>query len=200
MSAPNADNQAGFTVVELIIAMVVGLVVAGAVFTFAGGSLNQYFRMQSESIAFADIAANSQRIASVVRGASDITAASGSSVTMYSYFSPYDQYMSLITYYPNNTGTKFLADVTRMTANPPTGTQISGSTKTFTIIDNFYVPNGTNTFEYLDSSGGTLSTPISDLRTIKGVRINLADKPNIANGQVTKMSVEVSLRNRKTNL
>lgn len=119
---------------------------------------------------------------------------------MYSYFSPYDQYVSLIKYYPDNSGTKLLADVTRLTANPPIGTQIAGSLKTFTIIDNFYVPGGTNTFEYLNSAGGTLSLPITDLKTIKGIRINLADRPASTNSQIVKMSVEVGLRNRKTNL
>lgn len=194
------SKQSGFTIVEVMISLVVGALVMIGVFSFFGSSLNQYFRMQQESIAFADVAANSQRIASVVRGTTDIVSASASSLTLYSYFSPYDQYTSLITYYPDANGTKFLADVTRLTANPPTGTQIPGSTKTFTIIDNFYVPNGTNTFEYLDSSGSTLAMPISDLRTIKGIRINLADKPSSPSGTVTKMSVEVSLRNRKTNL
>ena len=194
------NNQKGFTLVEVMISLVVGALVMIGIFSFFGSSINEYFKMQQESVAFADVAANSQRVAKVIRGTTDITSASNNSVTLYSYFSPYDQYVSLITYYPNNTNTKLLADVTKMTANPPTGTQISGSTQTFTIIDNFYLPNGTNTFEYLDSSGSTLSTPISDLRTIKGVRVNLADKPSGSSGVVTKLSVQVSLRNRKTNL
>ncbi len=195
-----SKRQSGFTIVELLIAMAVAAIVAVGVYSFFGSSLKEYFRLQEESLAFADVAANSQRIASVLRGTTDVTVASNTSMTMYSYFSPYDQYVSLIKYYPDNTGTKLLADVTRMTANPPIGTQISGSLKTFTIIENFYVPSGTNTFEYLDSSGGTLTMPISDLKTIKGVRINLADKPVTPSSQVTKMSVEVGLRNRKTNL
>ncbi|MFO0882088.1 MAG: prepilin-type N-terminal cleavage/methylation domain-containing protein [Candidatus Saccharimonadales bacterium] len=194
------NNRKGFTLVEVMISLVVGALVMIGIFSFFGSSINEYFKMQQESVAFADVAANSQRVAKVIRGTTDITSASNNSVTLYSYFSPYDQYVSLITYYPNNTNTKLLADVTKMTANPPTGTQISGSTQTFTIIDNFYLPNGTNTFEYLDSSGSTLSTPISDLRTIKGVRVNLADKPSGSSGVVTKLSVQVSLRNRKTNL
>jgi len=180
--------------------MSVAAIVAIGVYSFFGSSMKEYFRLQEESLAFADVAANSQRIAAVFRGATDITAASNTSITMYSYFSPYDQYVSLIKYYPDNTGTKLMADVTRLNANPPIGTQIAGSLKTFTIIDKFYVPTGTNTFEYLDSSGGTLGMPVTDLKTIKGIRINLADRPATANSQIVKMSVEVGLRNRKTNL
>jgi prepilin-type N-terminal cleavage/methylation domain-containing protein len=196
----SGHRQPGFTLVEVLISLFVGALVMIGIFSFFGSSLNEYFRMQQESVAFADVAANSQRVAKVIRGTTDITSASNNSVTLYSYFSPYDTYVSLITYYPNNTNTKLLADVTKMTANPPTGTQISGSTQTFTIIDSFYLPSGTNTFEYLDSAGATLSMPISDLRTIKGVRVNLADKPSGTSGVVTKLSVQVSLRNRKTNL
>ena len=193
-------QQKGFTITELLIAMAVAAIVAVGVYSFFGSSIKEYFRLQEESLAFADVAANSQRVASVLRGATDITAATSSSTTVYSYFSPYDQYVSLIKYYPDNTGTKLLADVTRMTANPPIGTQISGSLKTFTIIDTFYVPGGTNTFEYLDSGGGMLAMPITDLKTIKGVRVNLAAKPPTPTSQAVKMSVEVGLRNRKTNL
>lgn len=196
---PALTNQEGFTLTELIIALAIISVISIGVFAFFGTSLKSYFKLQEDSLAISDVAANSQRIANVVRGATDITIANNSNISMYSYFSPYDQYVSLIKYYPDATGTKLLADVTRMTSNPPLGTLITDSVKTVTIIDSFYVPPTTNTFEYLDSAGSTLSTPISDLRTIKGVRINLASKSG-ANGTVSKMSVEVALRNRKTNL
>lgn len=197
-SYPN--NQSGFTLTELIISISIIGIIAGGVYGFFGTSIKTYFRLQEDSLAISDLAANSQRIANVIRGATDITVANDSNISMYSYFSPYDQYVSLIKYYPDGTGSNLVADVTRMTSNPPIGTQVTGSLKTVTIIDSFYVASGTNTFEYLDSSGGTLSTPISDLRTIKGVRVNLASKADGANGTVSKMSIEVALRNRKTNL
>lgn len=196
----SSHDQSGFTLTEIMIVMIIGALVITGVFSFFGSSINQYFRLQQESFAFADVAANSQRIASVMRGSTDIVSASANSITVYSYFSPYDQYASLITYYPDGTGTKLLADVTRLTANPPIGTVISGSLKTFTIIDNFYLPNGGSTFEYLNSAGGVLTQPITDMRTIKGIRINLASKPIAPSTQITKMTVDVSLRNRKTNL
>lgn len=201
MLAPSSVNkQSGFTITELIISIAIIGLIAGGVYSFFGTSIKNYFKLQQDSLAISDLAANSQRVANVIRGATDITAANNSNITMYSYFSPYDQYVSLIKYYPDASGKNLVADVTRMTSNPPIGTQITSSLKTVTIIDNFYVVSGTNTFEYLDSSGSTLSIPISDLHTIKGVRVNLASKAEGANGTVSKMSIEVALRNRKTNL
>lgn len=200
MSARNTStSQSGFTLVELTIAMSLMSVLAIGIFAFFGTSIKSYFRMQEDSLAISDVAANSQRIANVIRGATEITIANNNNITMYSYFSPNDQYVSLIKYYPDGTGTKLLADVTHMTSNPPVGTPITSSLKTVTIIESFYLPTGANMFEYLDSSGGNLSTPISDLHTIKGVRVNLASRSG-TNGTVSKMSVEVALRNRKTNL
>lgn len=196
----SAHKQSGFTLVELMISIgIAGLIVVG-IYSFFGSSIKNYFTLQEDSIAFSGVAAYSQRIASVVRGTTNITEATNNSLTMYAYFSPNDQYVSLIHYYPSDSNTKFKADVTRMTANPPIGSLINGSQKTFTIIDSFYLPSGVNTFEYLDSAGGTLSMPISDLQTIKGVRVNLATKPIKPGATSTKMSVEVSLRNKKTNL
>jgi hypothetical protein len=88
-----------------------------------------------------------------------------------------------------------------MTANPPGGTLITAQTHTVTIIENFYSSPSVNTFEYLDAGGATLTTPIADLHTIKGMRINLAVPITLPSqsGNDTITS-QVSLRNRKTNL
>lgn len=196
----SALKQKGFTIIELIIAIIVGGLLSTALFVFFGNSITQYITLQEDGSAFTDVSLNSQRIASVLRGGTDITQATNSSITLYSYFAPNDQYVSLIKYYPSNDNTKLLADVTRMTANPPTGTAITSSKRTVTIINDFYLPANTNTFDYLDSAGGTLNMPITDFTTIKGVRVNLVTKASKRNAVPTKLSVEVSLRNKKTNL
>lgn len=195
-----ALKQKGFTIIELVIAIIVGGLLSTALFVFFGNSLTQYITLQEDGSAFTDVSLNSQRIAAVLRGGTDITQATNSSITLYSYFAPNDQYVSLIKYYPSGDGKKLLADVTRMTANPPIGTPISSSLRTVTIINDFYVPPSTTTFDYLDSAGGTLSMPITDYTTIKGVRVNLVTKASKRNATPTKLSVEVSLRNKKTNL
>jgi hypothetical protein len=120
-------------------------------------------------------------------------------LTIYAYFSPNDTYVSLVHYYVS--GSTLLADTTHMTANPPIGNPITSSKVTSTIISNFQLVNGVNTFDYLDASGATLSLPISDLNSIKSIRVNLAVPSSgpIANSYST-ISTQVSLRNRKTNL
>lgn len=88
-----------------------------------------------------------------------------------------------------------------MSANPPNGTLQTAQKKTYTIIENFQTITGVKLFNYLDSAGTTMNIPVADLHTIKGIRINLAvpTKNPTENGNTT-MSLQVSLRNRKTNL
>jgi hypothetical protein len=91
-----------------------------------------------------------------------------------------------------------MADLTPMTANPPQGTPIVAKKRTFSIIDNYYQASGVKLFTYLDATGNTLSTPIADLQTVKAIRVTVAAKTSNNTNQT--MNVQVSLRNRKTNL
>ncbi len=195
-----SNKYSGFTLIELLIAMTIAGILSTSLFLFFGNSLSQYFTLQEDGSAFSDVSQNSQRISAVLRGGTDIIDATDSSITLYSYFAPNDSFVSLIKYYPDATNTKLLADVTQMTANPPIGSPINGSLKTITIIDDFNIPSGVKTFEYLDSAGNNLVMPLTDYTTIKGIRLNLATKSTKKNSVPTKMSIEVSLRNKKTNL
>ena len=193
--------QSGFSLVELMIVIVMVGVVSTTTYTFFVTSFNQYLALQTEGMVDADLALQSQRIASVLRGVTDITAATNADVTLTAYFSPSDAYVSQIKYYKNGPGNKLLADVTPYTANPPTGTLITASKQTYTIVDPFITLSGVNTFEYLDSAGTAMTVPIADLHTVKGVRVNLASpvKSPTSTGN-SAMNIQVSLRNRKTNL
>lgn len=194
-------NQHGFTLIEIMVVITLLGIVATFSYTVFNSSISDYFTLQKNSLLFGDLSNGSQRIATVTRGLTDITAANDNDMTLYGYFAPNDTYVSLIKYYLNPTKTTLFADVTPMTANPPTGTPITANKKTYVIIGNFYAKPGVNTFVYLDSVGQTLSTPIADLHTIKGLQINLGvpiTSPT-ADGSRT-ISVQVSLRNRKTNL
>jgi prepilin-type N-terminal cleavage/methylation domain-containing protein len=193
--------QAGFTLVEMLVAMGLAGIVATMAFTFFNTSLSQYVALQAEGSSFTDVAAQSQRLASVLRGVTDITAASATDLDCYAYFAPSDQYVSDIHYYKSADGKKLLADVTRMTSNPPEGTPISGSLQTFTVISNYYQVPGVDLFTYLDASGNTLTLPLSDLRTIKGIQVALSAQGNqqVQNSSQT-ITLQVSLRNRKVNL
>lgn len=191
----------GFTLIELLITIVVIGVVSTAMYTMFVSSINQFFGLQQDSMRFGDLALQSQRVASILRGLTDITAATDDDITVYAYFSPNDNYVSLIRYYKANGNTVMLADVTPMSANPPIGTPITANKKTYTIMNPFYADPNVKTFVYLDSVGTTIPTPITDLHTVKGIQVNLAvpsDTPVASGNQA--ISLQVSLRNRKTNL
>lgn len=194
-------RQDGFTLVELIVVMVLTGIITVAAYTFFNTSFSQYLSLQKEGTTFTDLALQSQRLANVLRGATDITAATDSEVTCYAYFAPSDKYVSTIRYYKTADNNKLLADVTRMTSNPPLGTPIAGSTKTFTIIPAFYQAAGVKTFVYLDAAGSALTMPITDLKTIKGMQVNLAVPGGTSSDTTNQaVSLQVSLRNRKVNL
>lgn len=193
------QNNEGFTIPELLVVMVVATFASISMFLFANALISRYFPLQEEGIAFSEMSRGSQRIATVVRGLTGITQANSNSMTIYSYFSPADTYVSQVSYYISNN--QLMADVTPMTSNPPVGTPITANKKTYTIVSNLYLPNGMQLFVYLDETGTPLTMPISDLNSVKSIQVNLGiplTNPS-QNGSDT-ISLQVSLRNRKTNL
>jgi hypothetical protein len=167
--------------------------------TFFTNYLILYSKYQTDASNFTELATQSQRIADVLRGVTDIVSESANDLTVYAYFSPADTYVSLTHYYLNAAGTAVMVDVTPMTANPPIGTPITGQTKTYTIISNYFQPPGGNLFTYYDASGTAMGLPISDEHSIIEIQVSLAEPgSHTQNGQT--LSTTVSLRNRKTNL
>ncbi len=191
----------GFTLIELVITFAVVGVISTAAYSFFNTSISQYLALHKDSVVFGDLATQSQRIANVMRGLTGIVSADANDITVYAYFAPNDTYVSKIRYYKNVEGTKLFADVTQMTSNPPVGTEVAGSLKTYTIINNFHSIAGLDLFDYYDASNSEIVLPIPDLNTVKIIRVNLAvpSKRPVASSDTT-MTVEVALRNRKTNL
>jgi type II secretory pathway pseudopilin PulG len=200
MSVHNARRSIGFTLVELVVGITVMAVIGTTFLVFFKSSLFNYLNLQSDATTMTQINTQAMRIATVMRGVTGINSVDANDISAYSYFYPSDAYVSLVHYYLQTSDgtTQLLADVTPMSANPPIGTPITASEKTYTIIDNFYQPSGTSLFAYLNASGGALNLPITDVQTIKGIQVNLAAKTS--NGTNQAMNVQVNLRNRKTNL
>ncbi len=196
-----SEAERGFTLVELLIGMTVLSVLSVIFLTFFVTTLRQYLGLQKDGTAFSDLTQQSQRITNVLRGATDVTEATNDSVTVYAYFFPNNNYVSIIRYYLNPTRTTLYADVTPMTANPPSGVPDTARKKTYTVIPYFYQVSGTKLFEYQDNMSNNLALPISDLTTVKGFRINLQTPSdgNVKNSSQL-ISTQVSIRNRKSNL
>src|SRR5581483_3749292 len=114
-------HSRGFTLVEVLVTMAVAAIISLTAFTVFSTLFNQYFGLQADGSEFTNLATESQRIANVLRGTTDIVSATSSDLTAYAYFSPNDTYVSQIHYYLNAGSTTLYADVTPMSANPPTG-------------------------------------------------------------------------------
>jgi len=199
VSRRSTNAQAGFTLVELLVVIVVTAIMVVTFASFFNNYLILYSKYQKDSLNFTDLASQSQRIAEVVRGITDITSESSNDLVAYAYFAPTDTYVSQVHYYLNSTSTAVMVDITPMTANPPVGTLITASKKTYTVIPNYYQASGGSLFTYYDISGTALTLPIADEHSIQSIKISLA-APATHSTKGQNLNITVSLRNRKTNL
>jgi type II secretory pathway pseudopilin PulG len=190
------DNQSGFSVVELLIALSLAVLISIMFFTLFKTNTVQYLNLQKDANTATTLAAQEARIANVLRGVTGVVSAADNDLVAYSYFYPSDTYVSQIHYYLS--GGNLMADVTPMSSNPPVGLPITASRRTYTIIPGFYQVTGTPLFVYFDSNNTTLVSPVSDVTGIKSIKINLAAKNSTGGNQT--MNLQVTLRNEKTNL
>ena len=194
------QSQEGFTLVELLVSIVLIAIIGTTFLVFFKSSIFNYLNLQKDATSFTQLDSQANRVSNVLRSATDIVSADANDLVVYAYFYPSDTYVSLLHYYVVSSGgvEQLKADLTPMSANPPIGAPLTAQERTFVVIDNLYLPSGTNMFDYLSSSGAVLGLPITDLQTIKGIRVNLAAQT--ASGGNQAIDVQVSLRNRKTNL
>ncbi len=194
----NADRKPrsfGFTIVELLVSIAVLSLVLITFTIFFKQSLYGYLDLQYNATSLTKLYVKSQRLIRVLRGATKIDTADANNLTAYAYFYPSDQFVSKLHYYIDSSGKtpELKVDLTPMTANPPIGTPITAKQRTMTIMDNFYQPNGVDLFSYLNASGQPIDTPVSQLNSIRAIKVNLAMKTAAGSNYTT--SLRVTLRN-----
>ena len=194
-------KQAGFTVTEFIVVMMVSSLLLITLFVFTSSSITSFMQLQADGLARSKLAESSLRVTKVLRGTNYIENANADSITAYAYFAPDDVYTSKIRYYLNGANNALLADVTPMTADYPIGTLLTGQTKTVTVVNKFYKISGNPTFLYYDANYNQLTSPVTDVQSIKNITTQLYIKKYDSNANdYVSTSVSVSLRNRKYNL
>lgn len=195
------QSQAGFTLVELLVSITLIAIISTTFLIFFKSSLFNYLNLQTDATSFTQLDTQAARVSNVLRSSTDIVSADANDLVAYAYFYPSDTYVSLLHYYVvTKNGVKQLkADLTPMSANPPVGSALTAQMRTYVVIDNLYVPTNASLFEYLSSTGTNLGLPIADLQTVKAIRVNLAAKTATGGGNQA-INIQVSLRNRKTNL
>ena len=188
--------QKGFTIVELVLVTAVTSIIMVLLYSVFVGSFNNYLAMQTDAVKFNDLSSQTQRIARILRGTTDVLQATPTSVTVYAYFSPRDNVVSKVRYYVS--GSQIKADITPMSSAPPIGTPQTAQMKTYVIVER--IDTSTNPFDYLDSAGNSLGT-VTNLRDVKGMEVTITvPATKLATVKPTTLQVRVSLRNRKTNL
>jgi len=195
----HGTDQGGFTLVELLVTVSLVAIIFATFASFFTNYLILYSKYQTDAADFTELAGQSQRIADVLRGVTDITNPGANTLTVYAYFSPNDTYVSQVSYFLSSSGKQLMATITPMTANPPTGTLITSKASTYTILSNYTAPTSGSLFQYYDGSGTLMTQPITDEHSILQIQVNLSEPQNHSSKPLT-LTTTVSLRNRKTNL
>lgn len=193
-------TERGFTVLELLVTMTITAILSTIVLQVFVGTFSAYMKLQKESSALSQLSFQSNRVTNVLRSTISIESANDNDITLYAYFYPSDAYASKVKYYVQTNGStkSLVADLTPMTANPPTGTTIDAKKKTVTIVNNLTIPQSGKLFTYLNAGNGVIAAPVTDTSIIKSIKLSLGisvDKTTVQN-----MDVQIVIRNRKNNL
>lgn len=192
-----SDGVMGYTLIELLVVVVIVGILTIPLSNFLIQGLQSYQYLQDESNTSIELSTLSERIAKVVRGATNVVTAQGNTLTIYGYFSPQDTVVKQIRYFVN--GNNLEIGVT-----PPSGTAPNYTypvaNEVVTVVRVDLAMGATPMFTYYDSSGNVLPNGFSTGQ-IDAIGIYVAANPNINRLNVPiVVSTRVTLRNFKTNL
>lgn len=186
--------------IELVIALALLGLISTAFFTLFNSTFFGYLDLQKQASSTTQLSVQTARLSDVLRSLISIELAKDNELKIYAYFYPSDAYTSRIHYYlvTNGAYRQLKADLTPMDGNPPTGQLLTNQTKTYSLVDNYYLPAGKTLFTYYNGFNAQLTTPITDFGAVKSIAIQLAAKNDGHPDE--QMNLQVTLRNRKTNL
>jgi len=190
-------RQAGFTLIEVLIAMVMVVILAVLLGKVTIDGFTRYQYLQYQANGSADLSDILNRLSKVIRGTTSIDTAGTNNLTLYGYFVPQDVTVDKIRYFVSGTALK--VGVTKPTGTAPNYTYPAGN-EVVTVITNNLTTSPNPIFTYFDDSGNQLPNGFANSQ-IKQIGIYLSYNPsphylhiNISTG------TRVTLRNMKTNL
>jgi prepilin-type N-terminal cleavage/methylation domain-containing protein len=189
------DNSRGFTIIELLVVVTIGVVVILVVFSI----INQIFVRtsggQSSYEAQADALASMNSMATEIRQATEVIAAQPQSITIRQYVDFDDTVPSQVRFYLQ--GDELRKGIIPPTGSPPTYTY-NPANEVFDILS-LRVANGANRiFTYYNEDGDELSSPVP-VGAVTLVKIDLTIEQR-NNPSPLSVSTRVQLRFNKNNL
>lgn len=190
-------NQAGFTILELTIVMVITGLIALPLSSFAINGLRSYSYLEAQSNTSVELNILSGRLGKVIRGATTIDTATANSLTFYGYFSPQDTVIKKIRYFISANSIE--VGVISPTGSAPNYTYDPAS-EVVKVMRNDMAMGANNLFTYYDDVGNLLSGAFT-VGQIKQIGIYVAANPNTKQVPVPiSLSTKITLRNQKVNL
>lgn len=192
------NRQAGFSLLELLVVIVITTAIALPLSTFIIKGLTSYFFLEAQSNTSIELEILSDRITRVIRGAISVDTSQPNTLIVYGYFSPADTTIKKIRYFIN--GTTINIGVTPPTGTAPSYTYLAAN-EVITTPRTDLTMGANPLFTYYDDAGNLLTGSFTPGQ-VKVVGVYLAANPNtkLVAGAPIAMSTKVTLRNLKTNL
>lgn len=187
------SKQSGFSIVELLVAMIIISILSGIVYIFFSSSINDFIKIQTTNNVTTDRTRAMNRMIQVIRGVNRIEVAADNNLTVYTFFSPTDNIPSKVTY--NYKPELKKIEVTHVLAEgvAPNYTYDTADAKTHTILSEIELSKPL--FNYVDKLGGTGPFDDTNYNNITQIGISLSGK-TVGNIMPIDMETSILLRNR----
>lgn len=189
-------KESGMTIIELLVTMVMIAILSPLILGFFWSAVNNFLKIQTTAALVSKETQALTRIEQVLRGGTQITNATATSLTIYAYFSPADSTLSQVTYTYDAPSSTIKVDQIPASGTAPNYTYNQSDKKTITILSGVKLKN--SLFTYEDAIGGTGPFDNSTYQNIKMINIDIYGTV-AGNTATTQVKSSVLLRNRRVN-